>query len=125
MILNTSFNRHGIATISTPRQAIEHLLEGCMDYLAIDNYLISFSDNRIVADREEMIESEEVLLIAGAVKRLSVFKEYGTEKQMSKYLSKLSKLIGINMEVTEDKRIRHLDKTYTIDEIQNIISTSL
>jgi len=125
VILNTSFNRHGIATISTPRQAIEHLLEGCMDYLAIDNYLISFSDNRIVADREEMIESEEVLLIAGAVKRLSVFKEYGTEKQMSKYLSKLSKLIGIDMEVTEDKRIRHLDKTYTIDEIQNIISTSL
>ena len=44
---------------------------------------------------------------------------------MSKYLSKLPKLIGIDMEVIEDKRIRHLDKTYTIEEFQNFISTSL
>ena len=47
VILNTSFNRHGISTISDPRQAVEHLLDGCMDYLAIENFLISFKDNRI------------------------------------------------------------------------------
>ena len=44
-VLNTSFNRHGISTTS-PRQAIEHLLEGCMDYLIISNYVISAKDNR-------------------------------------------------------------------------------
>ena len=38
--MNTSFNRHGIATISSPRQAIEHLLEGCMDFLIISNFII-------------------------------------------------------------------------------------
>jgi carbamoyltransferase len=45
-ILNTSFNRHGIATISTPRQAIEHLMEGCVDYLILSNFIISYSSNR-------------------------------------------------------------------------------
>ena len=45
-VLNTSFNRHGISTISSPRQTIEHLLEGCMDYLIISNYVISAKDNR-------------------------------------------------------------------------------
>ena len=44
--MNNSFNRHGIATISSPRQAIEHLLEGCMDFLIISNFIISFKDNR-------------------------------------------------------------------------------
>ena len=33
VVLNTSFNRHGISTISSPRQAIEHLLEGTCDFL--------------------------------------------------------------------------------------------
>ena len=38
MLLNTSFNRHGIATISTPRQAIEHLHERCIDKLYLEFY---------------------------------------------------------------------------------------
>ena len=45
-VLNTSFNRHGISTIATPRQAIEHLLEGCLDVLYFDNIKISLVDNR-------------------------------------------------------------------------------
>ena len=40
MILNTSFNRHGISTICSPRQAIEHLLEGNIDILYLENYKI-------------------------------------------------------------------------------------
>ena len=46
LVLNTSFNRHGISTIATPRQAIEHLLEGCLDVLYFDNIKISLADNR-------------------------------------------------------------------------------
>jgi len=34
-ILNTSFNRHGVPMVSTPRQAVQHLLEGCVDVLAM------------------------------------------------------------------------------------------
>jgi hypothetical protein len=41
MILNTSFNRHGVPIVATPRQAIEHLLEGSVDLLAIEGYLVS------------------------------------------------------------------------------------
>lgn len=50
-LLNTSFNRHGIATIASPKQAIEHLLDGVIDYLVIDNYLISLKENRLI-DRD-------------------------------------------------------------------------
>ncbi|PYJ46233.1 MAG: hypothetical protein DME85_11830, partial [Verrucomicrobia bacterium] len=41
MVLNTSFNRHGVPIVATPRQAIEHLLEGSVDLLAIEGYLVS------------------------------------------------------------------------------------
>ena len=44
IVLNTSFNRHGISTISNPRQAIEHLLEGCIDLLYING--IKIENNR-------------------------------------------------------------------------------
>ena len=46
IILNTSFNRHGISTICSPRQAIEHLLEGSIDILYLEKYKISFLKNR-------------------------------------------------------------------------------
>ena len=41
LILNTSFNRHGISTISTPRQAIEHLMEGCIEIFILMNLKLS------------------------------------------------------------------------------------
>lgn len=40
MILNTSFNRHGIPMIATPKQALQHLAEGAIDALAIDGFFI-------------------------------------------------------------------------------------
>jgi len=43
IVLNTSFNRHGISTISNPRQAIEHLLEGSLDLLYINGLKIKYS----------------------------------------------------------------------------------
>ena len=46
IILNTSFNRHGISTISTPRQAIEHLMEGCIEILYINDYKVELKKNR-------------------------------------------------------------------------------
>lgn len=39
-LLNTSFNRHGIPTIASPRQAFEHLASGAVDLLAIESYII-------------------------------------------------------------------------------------
>lgn len=57
-VLNTSFNRHGIATISHPKQAIEHLLDGVIDTLILNNYLIRFDENRI--ESRNVVSSFEV-----------------------------------------------------------------
>ena len=62
MLLNTSFNRHGIATISTPRQAIEHLLEGCMDILYLEGYEIKYENNRKSLKKLFRSENENKLL---------------------------------------------------------------
>ena len=40
VLLNTSFNKHGLPIVHTPQEAIEHLLWGCIDELVIDSYLI-------------------------------------------------------------------------------------
>jgi carbamoyltransferase len=47
VVLNTSFNRHGISTISTPRQALEHFLMGTCDILVLENFILELSKNRI------------------------------------------------------------------------------
>lgn len=73
IILNTSFNRHGISTISSPRQAIEHLLQGCVDYLVIENFLISASKNRIFScslEKDKTYLTEDELLKIDCMKRL-------------------------------------------------------
>jgi carbamoyltransferase len=40
VILNTSFNRHGLPIVHSPSEAIEHLLWGCVDKLVIGSYLV-------------------------------------------------------------------------------------
>ncbi len=40
VLLNTSFNKHGLPIVHTPEEAIEHLLWGCVDELVIENFLI-------------------------------------------------------------------------------------
>lgn len=40
VILNTSFNKHGLPIVNSPEDAINHLLWGCVDELAIGDYLV-------------------------------------------------------------------------------------
>ena len=40
VILNTSFNRHGLPIVHRPKEAIEHLLWGCVHELAIGRFLV-------------------------------------------------------------------------------------
>jgi carbamoyltransferase len=40
LVLNTSFNRHGVPMVATPRHALQHLLEGCVDILAIEGFVV-------------------------------------------------------------------------------------
>lgn len=40
VLLNTSFNRHGLPIVHTPEEAIEHLLWNAVDELVIDTFLV-------------------------------------------------------------------------------------
>ena len=40
VILNTSFNRHGLPIVHHPREAVEHLLWGCVNELAIGSFIV-------------------------------------------------------------------------------------
>jgi predicted NodU family carbamoyl transferase len=40
IVLNTSFNRHGLPLVNTPVEAVEHLLWGCVDSLAIGSFVV-------------------------------------------------------------------------------------
>jgi carbamoyltransferase len=62
IVLNTSFNRHGISTICSPRQAIEHLLEGNIDVLYLSKFKVKFNNNRIVKKVKFKYENEKNLL---------------------------------------------------------------
>lgn len=39
-VLNTSFNRHGLPIVHSPLDAVEHLIWGCVDGLAIGNFFV-------------------------------------------------------------------------------------
>ena len=47
VVLNTSFNRHGLPIVHRPREAVEHLLWGCVHELAIGSYLVRKRDHTI------------------------------------------------------------------------------
>ena len=98
ILLNTSFNRHHIPTISEPRQALEHLLDGCMDYLAISDYLISFDDNRIAKEPFKNEETENHSLKRDCIKRLITLLETGNDnKNIIEYVKNLSKLLNTDL----------------------------
>ena len=88
-IMNTSFNRHGITTISSPRQAIEHLLEGCMDYLVISNYIISFKKNRKCSLKKLKIVSDKQNLINLCKNRLKSVQKLLSPDEKKYYLKSL------------------------------------
>ncbi len=44
VILNTSFNKHGLPIVHRPKEAIEHLLWGCVHELAIGSYIVRKKD---------------------------------------------------------------------------------
>lgn len=46
VILNTSFNRHGLPIVHRPKEAIEHLLWGCVHELAIGSYIVRKRDEQ-------------------------------------------------------------------------------
>ena len=91
-VLNTSFNRHGISTISSPRQAIEHLMEGSIDILIISNFCIIGKENRKYYRKNKKIISDKKNLIKLCSNRFNQIKDYlnGYEKKF--YIQEFKKI---------------------------------
>jgi carbamoyltransferase len=88
LVLNTSFNRHGISTISTPKQAIEHLLSGNMDFLIIDDFFISLEENRKFPEKSDAkIDTEEELLNLMVLDRFRLVSLVGDANEVSSFLN--------------------------------------
>lgn len=81
IILNTSFNRHGIPTISSPRQAVEHLINGCFDYLAIGSYIVKIK-NSIPITIKETIPEEYFLLIENLIPAIYIMLDNPTNNKL-------------------------------------------
>ena len=116
LVLNTSFNRHGIATISTPYQAIHHLLEGCMDYLCIGDYLISFDDVRKVSRDVGEPKPEENCLKEDCVRRLEVFNKFNDEQALKTYVEELKPVLGLDDLNYADGKIQLNGKAFAIND---------
>jgi carbamoyltransferase len=93
-VLNTSFNRHGIATISSPRQAIEHLMEGCMDVLIISKFCLIAKQNRKFLDNFRTIISERENLIDLCQKRYKKVKKFLSYDEKKYYKKSLKSILN-------------------------------
>ena len=92
IVLNTSFNRHGISTISNPRQAIEHLLEGCIDVLYINGLKIkSKLGAKKLKEDMNFINTEKNLLKKENLSWYHKNKQYLDKKSIKMFQSFLKK----------------------------------
>tara|TARA_B100001250_G_C19816678_1_gene798807 strand:+ start:4505 stop:6343 length:1839 start_codon:yes stop_codon:yes gene_type:complete len=91
-VMNTSFNRHGIATISSPRQAIEHLLEGCMDYLIISKYVISLKENRKLYKKKFLLLKDKKNLLDLCNNRYNSISNLLNKNQKKFYKNQIKKI---------------------------------
>lgn len=107
MILNTSFNRHGIATISSPRQALDHFLEGCVDALAIGSCAVDLNANRRLSALEGEPElSEKVLLAQHCVEYWQKLLEASVEDPpWAELLAQFRQEFGIPLTLGEEGRV--------------------
>ena len=91
IVLNTSFNRHGISTISNPRQAVEHLLEGCIDLLYINGFKLKIELNKKIRNEQNLVKSEKSLLKKeneNWFKKNKLFMDKISRKQFHLFLNK-------------------------------------
>ncbi len=73
MILNTSFNRHGVPIVATPRQAIQHLLEGNVDLLAIEGFIVhrkqAKTETQPLYDEQYLLRWEQLLFASRLLRK--------------------------------------------------------
>jgi len=92
-----------------------------MDYLAIENYLVSFRNNRKSKQYFKKEESEDVCLKKDCVIRLdTVVKLSRNDKAISMYVNRLSKFINIDFNYIK-KEFRFKNKKISKFKIVNYL----
>jgi carbamoyltransferase len=91
ILLNTSFNRHGISTVSSPRQAIEHLLEGCVDILYLEGIEISLNENRKLKKKKFFLNNENNSLMHTNKNWLKFNRQFLNKKKINQFIYNLNK----------------------------------
>ena len=86
-----------------------------MDYLAIEDYLIDFTKNRIVSEQDYIEKKEDVLLKEDCIKRLNDVFKHGNESQINQYLVRLSEFIGQSIQFDNKEFIIENDGNYNLD----------
>ena len=89
-VLNTSFNRHGLATIQTPRQAIEHLLNGSVEILVIGDFIVF--DKKKESIENEKIYAEEYYLVIEKIRHI-IEALVNNDKSASKIIKENKKML--------------------------------
>jgi carbamoyltransferase len=125
IVLNTSFNRHGIATISTPRHAVYHLLEGCMDALAVEGFLARLDDNRNIVTSVTGIVCEDMQKKLMAIERLEVFKRLGDFDTFTRYLARVVDFLEVEYLNDAKVSIKEGDYVNAIDCLISELSHAL
>ena len=90
-----------------------------MDFLAIEDYLIDFTKNRIVSEQDYIEKKEDVLLKEDCIKRLNDVFKHGSESQINQYLVRLSEFVGKSIQYDNEEIIIEDDGNYSLDEAIN------
>lgn len=115
-VLNTSFNRHGIATIATPRQAIEHLINRCVDILIIEDF-IAFPNKKAKKNYKSLLSEKYYLFIENLSHMLLFLKNH--QKNFKKVLSNAKDFNEkFNIKFLNKDNIKIENKIFTLDNIQ-------
>lgn len=95
MILNTSFNRHGLPMVATPRQAMQHLAEGTVDALAIEGFFVEASKQR---EYKETPRDDHYYLSMMALRRAAVLARNGFLESADSLLARVHIPLGVMSE---------------------------
>ncbi len=60
-VLNTSFNRHGLPVVNSPKEAIDHLLWGCIDVLVLGPYLVRRKGDIIIFKKGFTLYTDQMI----------------------------------------------------------------
>lgn len=94
-----------------------------MDYLAIDDFLISVQDNRRFNESPVHVVSEEVALQQDCIRRLKVFESFGDQTQLANYCQHLSRLLGVEI-TTASRQLSFLGERYSLaDGVERLLQT--